>query len=384
MVRPKMLGDVQSLTNSAQNKDYFSSKYSLRAKAGGNEGLVIGQTIFCIPLVSNGVYELPVHTVKTRSKDKGFKSKYNVYIKCKGVNEETGEHDPECICCRAAQNEWDKYVENGKKGETLISFKSSRFYIPVLLIGNETGSKTAKDIPISKLTMTGRDYCYIELSQKSFNDLIAQFKNDLLNNGRMEYGLEGADLYNEIMKHMAKHILKIEINKPDTVGTHKKIYSFISFDNKNIGAETGSYKNITMGVERAEKIKSEVAEFITLFENELESVLMPWTDAELADYINGTNTASSAEKEAEYAKTGAVPQNKPAQTPKEEQIVIEEDTPSDDLSGLDEDDDLFDGEDSGADILLDEDEPATASGAVEIEDEDMSFDMDEEDFFGDE
>lgn len=379
MVRPKMLGDVQSLTNSAQNKEYFSSKYSLRAKAGGNDGLVIGQDIFCIPLVSNGVYELPVHTVKTRG-NKGFKSKYNCYIQCHGVNEATGEHDPNCVCCQAAQAEWDKFVENNKKGETLISFKSSRFYIPVILLGNETGSKTAKDIPISKLTMAGRDFSYVELSQKSFNEMIAQFKNDLLNNGRMEYGLEGADLYNEIMKQLSKHILKISINKPDSVGTHKKIYSFISFDNKNIGAETGSYRNITEGLTGSKKLQAEVEEFITLFENELESVLMPWTDAELTDYINGVTNTSSAEKEAEYAKTGTVPQNRPVQTPKEEQIVIEENSSS--LDDIDEDDDLFDGQpDSGADILLD-DEPTSTSN-VEIEDEDMSFDMDEEDFFGD-
>jgi len=126
MVRPKMLGDVQSLTNSAQTKDYFSTKYSLKTKAGGNDGLVIGQEIYCLPLVKEGVYELPTHAVKTRGQQ-GFKSKFTTYIPCKGVNQETGEYDPNCICCQLAQEEWDKYVANGKKGETMISFKSSRF-----------------------------------------------------------------------------------------------------------------------------------------------------------------------------------------------------------------------------------------------------------------
>ena len=226
MVRPKMLGEVQSLTNSAQNKDYFSTKYSLKTKAGGNDGLVIGQEIYCLPLVKDGVYELPTHTVKTRGQS-GFKSKFNTYIICKGVNQETGDYDPNCPCCQLAQEEWDRYVANGKKGETMITFKASRFYIPILLLGNTTGSKTAGEVPVSKLTMSGRDFSFLEMSQKAFNELITAFKNDLLNNGRMDYGLEGAALYNEIMRQMTKHILKISINKPDGFGTHKKSYSFV-------------------------------------------------------------------------------------------------------------------------------------------------------------
>ena len=57
MIRPKMLGEVQTLTKSAQTSDFFSSKYSLKKKAGGNDGLVIGQEIYCLPLVKDGIYE---------------------------------------------------------------------------------------------------------------------------------------------------------------------------------------------------------------------------------------------------------------------------------------------------------------------------------------
>ena len=378
MIRPKKLSNVQSLTNNAQNKDYFSSKYSLRAKAGGNDGLVIGQEIYCIPLIKDGVYELPCHAVKATGKG-GFKSKYTTYIPCKGYNEETGETDTSCTCCRLAQEEWDKFVENGKKGETLISFKSSRFYIPVLLLGNDTGSKTATNIPISKLTMTGRDFSYVELSQKAFNSMIELFKNDLLNNGRMEYGLEGAELYDELMNQLQKHILKISINKPDGFGTHKKTYSFISFDNKNIGAETNSYRNITEGVSSAKKLQAEIAEFITLFESECEGMLTPWTDVELEDYVHGTSTSvSSAEKEARVKQAGVPPKQKAPAIPKEEQVVIEEE---DSMFDDEADDDLFD---AGDDIVLDDSSSVTSEASVEVPDEDMSFDMDEEDFFGDE
>jgi len=378
MVRPKMLGEVQSLTNSAQNKDYFSTKYSLKTKAGGNDGLVIGQEIYCLPLVKDGVYELVTHAVKPRGQQ-GFKSKFTTYIACKGVNQETGEYDANCPCCQLAQEEWDRYVANGKKGETMISFKSSRFYIPILLLGNNTGSKTAGEVPVSKLTMAGRDFSYLDLSSKAFNDLITAFKNDLLNNGRMDYGLEGAALYNEIMNQMTKHILKISINKSDGFGTHKKSYSFVSFENKNIGAETGSYQNITEGLARSKKLQAEVEEYLTLFGNEVEGMLTPWTDVELANYVHGVSTVSSAD-ETKIVNSGVAPKAPATTLPKEEQVVI-----ADDITTDDADDDLFDGE-SVDDISLD-DEPAkqpVAAGSVEISDEDMSFDMGDEDFFGDE
>ena len=378
-MKPKKFGDVQTLVNNTQNKDYFSSKYSLKAKAGGADGLQFGQEIYCLPLISNGIYELPCHAVKVNGA-RGFKSKFTTYIPCHGYNEETGESDGNATCCRLAQEEWDKYVANGKKGETLISFRSSRFYIPVLLLGNETGSKTATNIPISKLTLTGRDFSYVELSQKAFKGLIEQFKNDLLNNGRMEYGLEGEALYNEIMSQFQKHILKISINKPDGFGTHKKTYSFISFSNKNIGAETGSYDNITRGLTASKKLQAEVAEFITLFENECEGMLTPWNDVELENYVKGVSSVEQEEKEARIVSSGTVPKNNTSNIPKSEQVVIQNEL--NDFAVDDADDDLFDDE-SGADIVLD-DKPNDSTLSIDIADEDMSFDLEEEDFFGEE
>lgn len=388
MVRAKKMGEVQTLTNSTQNKDFFSSKYSLKAKVGGNDGLIVGQDIYCIPLVKNGIYEIPCHTVKVKTETgMGFKSKYNTYIPCHGYNEETGEVSENATCCRLAQEEWNKYVGRGKKGETLISFRTSRFFIPVLLLGNDSGLKSAINIPVSKLTMSGRDFSYIELSQKGFSDMIALFKNDLLNNGRMEYGLEGDALYNEMTNQLQRHILKISIAKSDGYGTHKKIYSFISFDNKNIGAETNSYRNITEGLFQSKKLMAEVDEFITLFENECDSILTSWEDKELEDYILCTDTDTD-KKEEEIKATGTIKNNKNVTPPKSEQVVIQNeindfatDDKNEDLFD-DADDDLFDGED-GADITLD-DKPNDSNLSIDIADEEMSFDLEEEDFFDEE
>ena len=232
--------------------------------------------------------------------------------------------------------------------------------------------------------MTGRDYSYLELGQKSFNEIITSFKENLVNTGKIEYGLQEGDLINAIMEELQKHILKISINKPDGFGKHKKVFSFIPFENKAIGADTGSYKNITEGLAASKKLQGEVEEFLTLFSNECEGMLTPWTDVELINYVNGSASISN-ELEQQVATSGVVPPAQKATLPKSEQIVIEEDiTLDEDVPTMEDgDEDLFDASfDDG--ITLD-DEPATptASASVSVPDEDMSFDMDE-DFFGEE
>jgi len=375
MAKPKKLGETQALATNNEGKEYFQSKYSLKNKAGGSEGLVIGQEIYCLPLVKDGVFEFSVHAVKPRGQQ-GFKNnKYATYIPCHGVNEETGEYNNTCTCCQLAQQEWDKFVAGGKKGETIISFKNARYYIPILLLGNESGTKAATNIPVTKLTMTGRDYSYLEFGQKSFNEIITSFKENLVNTGKIEYGLQGADLENAVMAELQKHILKISINKPDGFGKHKKVFSFIPFENKAIGAETGSYKNITEGLSRAPKLQAEVEEYLTQFATEVDSFLTDWTDNELSDYINGTrgNSATTRTEQPQHTTT----------IPKEEQVVIEDDSIGefDDDLGLDDNEeiDIPALETSSADSAVEVD-----NATVGVDDEDLSFDMGEEDFFGEE
>lgn len=377
MAKPKKLGETQALATNNDGKEYFKSKYSLKSKAGGSEGLLVGQEIYCLPLVKDGVYEFSVHAVKPRGQQ-GFKNnKFATYIPCHGVNEETGEYNNACTCCQLAQQEWDKFTANGKQGETIISFKNARYYIPILLLGNESGTKSATSIPVTKLTMTGRDYSYLELGQKSFNEIITSFKENLVNTGKIEYGLQEGDLINAIMDELQKHILKISINKPDGFGKHKKVFSFIPFENKAIGADTGSYKNITEGLARAPKLQAEVDEYLTMFSKEVDAFLTPWTDEELVSYVNGAKTPSNGAQPAQPTQAVNAP-------PKEEQVVIEEDTfstESDDF-GFDENEEDLDVPTLGSNPA--DAEIAVNNATVEVDDDDLSFDMGEDDFFGSE
>ena len=180
--------------------------------------------------------------------------------------------------------------------------------------------------------------------------------------------------------------MKISISAPEGKGgaKHKKIFSFISFSNQNIGAETGAYRQITEGLAKAPKLQAEANEFLTLFETELDnSVLVDWTDAELTNYVHGANATNSAAKEAELRATGTAPQTQHTTVPKaEQQIVIEDDGESilNSTSIEDDDDDMFD----GSDIALEEPTPVTApTSSIQLEDDDVSFEMeDDEDFFG--
>ena len=387
MVRPKKLGEVNSLNT--KKREFFSSKYSLKAKAGNGEKLQIGQEIYCIPLTANGIYEVECHKVSAKGDRDGFKSWYNCYIPCRGVDPSTGEVIPNATCCMLAKEENDKATEiknNGGVYTPLISYKTSRVYLPVLLLGNDVRSKAVGPVPITKLNMTNRDYCFLEFSGGSFRTLIDQFTNDLLNNGRIPYELEGEARADEILAQLQKHIMKISISAPEGKGgaKHKKIFSFISFSNQNIGAETGAYRQITEGLAKAPKLQAEANEFLTLFETELDnSVLVDWTDAELTNYVHGANATNSAAKEAELRATGTAPQTQHTTVPKaEQQIVIEDDGESilNNTSIEDDDDDMFD----GSDIALEEPTPVIAqTSSIQLEDDDVSFEMeDDEDFFG--
>lgn len=380
MARPKKLYETSAMAQNTDNKEYFKTKYSLKAQAGGADGLIVGQEIYCLPLVKDGVYEFSCHGVKPKGK-KGFKNnKFTAYIPCHGTNDETGEYDPNCTCCQIAQKQWDEYVANGKKGETLITFRTSKVYIPILLLGNESGSKTATNVPVTKLTMTGRAYSYLDLGQKTFKEIITSFKENLVNTGRIEYDLEGEALQAAVMREFQRHILKISINKPDGFGKHKKVFSFIPFDNKAIGAETGSYMNITEGLNKSAKLIAEAKEFCDKFSIEVDSFLVPWEDEELINYF-------SDEEETTASATPAQATAKPAQTtpPKSEQIVIEETAPQDD--DLEFDDDLGLDDNEEIDIPALDTTPSVAPQAeatVDVDDDDLSFDMGEEDFFGEE
>jgi len=378
MAKPKKLGETQALATNNEGKEYFQSKYSLKNKAGGSEGLVIGQEIYCLPLVKDGVFEFSVHAVKPRGQQ-GFKNnKYATYIPCHGVNEETGEYNNTCTCCQLAQQEWDKFVAGGKKGETIISFKNARYYIPILLLGNESGTKAATNIPVTKLTMTGRDYSYLEFGQKSFNEIITSFKENLVNTGKIEYGLQGADLENAVMAELQKHILKISINKPDGFGKHKKVFSFIPFENKAIGAETGSYKNITEGLARAPKLQAEVDEYLTKFAEEVDNFLTDWTDEELINYVNGAKTVTTTAS-AQPVQTVTAP-------PKEEQVVIEDNTVTTTEEDFGFNDDINEEDIDVPTLGAGPSEPTVAvnNATVNVDEDDLSFDMGEDDFFGSE
>lgn len=343
-IQPKPFS--QAYNPEGNKKKYFSSEYSLNKKAGVNGTLAIGQDIYCIPLLQRGLFSIPVHTVKTKGFNEGFKrNKFNSIIMC-----HRGEEGSECEACRLASEGYEKYIASGKTVNSLITFASKRFYLPVLLLGYDAPNKNTLGVPLTKLTMAGRDFAFIEFANKTFDEVITNLKNTLLNNGSVSYDLEPDQLYEAVCAHMARNILKINIAKPSAAnfGTHTKVFSFIPFENTMIGSETGSYSNIVnYGLDQT--IASEVNEFLDKFTDELDQVLTPWTPAELSDYVNSVATPQQyAQAQAQqYAVAGTVPATNTV-IPKNEQIVLEN-TPiinaNEQINLTDDSDDgMFDGQ----------------------------------------
>lgn len=378
MAKPKPIGMTRALNGADQSQAYFKTTYALNKVMGGQTGLQIGQEIYCLPLVKEGVYEMACHVIKARGTEPnttGFKSKFKNYILCKGYNEDEGTFDESAPCCRIAQDAWA--AANAHGGEAVINRHTFRYFIPILVLGNDSGQKTALNIPMTQLTMTGREYSYLELADKTYREIIENFKASLVNSGRIEYNLEGDDLNAAIMSELQKHILKISIQKPTLPkGKHTKVFSFIPFDNKSIGAATGSYKNITMGLTASKKLIAEAQEFTEKFSVELDNFFPNYTEEELRDYVFEGEDSAGAEQT--IVQSGVPPKKQEAVVAKEDQIVITED---DDL--LTDDLAMEDGEDLDLDL---EPEATPAAGvttsAVDVSDEDLSFDMGDEDFFG--
>jgi len=371
MVMRKTLGQVLDQQN--EKKEYFNSKYAFSKVTGLKEGM----EVYCIPLnLENGLYEVAKHTVKARGPKQGFKGWYNTNIVCKGVHED-GSKDPECLCCKLAQEQYEKYPDTNDYNKRIISFTSYTTYLPVLILGCVDSSKGALKYPPTKLSIKTYQFSYLEMASTSFTkEILTPFISKLKDDGVISYEAEGEELKAQVMEQLQKTIIKVSANKTEKKNLpYERTYSFIPFSNQNIGAESDQYKYITQ-YNRVKKVHNDVVDFITLFDSEVDGLCKDWTDEELLKYVNVDSTRSAKIEEA--VNNGATPAQAPS-TPKEEQVVTTKEPE------MIDDDVEFDDEEFG-DI---DDEPKETTSAVQesfedIDDSDLMMDLDTESFLDEE
>jgi len=186
------------LAKSSEKKTYFSSEYSFSKKSG----LGLGVDAYAILLgIEDGYYETRAHRVegrKVNNQPVGFKGKYAANIVCRGFDEE-GNRIEGATCCQLAQAEKDKFPDQKESNKRMINFSKAIYHIPVLILSN-TETDQSKKIPPTKLSIKKWEFAYLEFPKSQFDKLLADLKEELVNDGTIDVDLEGPELYDKLLK----------------------------------------------------------------------------------------------------------------------------------------------------------------------------------------
>lgn len=286
----------------------FLGNYSL-SKAAGLDA--VGKEAYVIPLdMQNGYTCIPVHTLRKNGKD-GFKNSfYDTKIVCHRFDPETGERSEELpLCCQLAQEEKDRIPEKERSSSRAISFTANRAIIPVLVLSNTEDNPNRKP-SMKKLSLNGISFSFIDMAEVSYNAEIRDaIISDLEADGVVENkeDMDPEELYGMVQDVLQSSIIKITNVKSEKNKSLKYVrtYKTIRTTNTNIGELSGEYESIRSlcgllaGKVKPEKldkfyekfpllkeINNQVIDYLTLFDDKVDTIAVNWTDEELQSYYD--------------------------------------------------------------------------------------------------
>lgn len=286
----------------------FSGKYSLKRVAGMD---AVGKEAYIIPLdMNNGYACIPHHVVK-KNGDKGFKDSafQTTKIACHKFDKNTGEViDNLPLCCKLAQMEKDRKPEPDDANYRALNFMGFRNAFPVLVLSTSETDPNKKPT-LKKLSLNGASFSYLDLAQSSFEkDFTGKIIKALELEGTIEDAkeMDQQELMNivaDVLKHSIVNVSNIEskANVP-----YVKDFTVIPVEkNNNIGEISGETQLIRglikilagdIDTERAnafmdkypvvKELVNQASDFITLFNDNVDSFVEEWTDEELQKYYN--------------------------------------------------------------------------------------------------
>lgn len=284
----------------------FAGKYSLSKVAGVNEP---GKECFVIPLETNiGFTVLPCHSLK-KVGNEGFKGSTfsSSKIRCKRYTDSGDLIDELPLCCQIANMERDRVPDKDDYAKKIMSFSSARYVIPVLVLfsaDTELGQPSLK-----KLSLKRVDFSYIELAKTSYEDDIHNpAVEQLIASGTIERreDVNTEELNSLVLGLLQKSIIKISATKGKSKEfAHVKKYTIIPLTNELIAKDTGETKDINYlcrvltGTFPAEQldalykskpniraINNQALEYLTIFNDNVDSLVADYTDEELQEYYN--------------------------------------------------------------------------------------------------
>ena len=284
---------VKTLLNS-QDK-YFSSTYAFNKVTGFKPGhdvylLLIG--------LENGFYETPCHKVNTHTingKTVGFNgSMFATYIKCKGIDSEGNLTSS--LCCTLAKMERDRLPETNDSAKRIISSRSNRVQLPVLILGNSLNDDSKVSYPISKVALKkdlasekGLKFAYLDMAVSTFRkDILQAFGKKLKEDGVMDYDMDenSEEFMLDILKRLSETIIKIHGGNGASFGTSKE-YSFFPFSNPVIANGSGEgERELIVGYKESPEVIQRIDDFLGLFDSKVDEIIRDWTEKDLQEYYN--------------------------------------------------------------------------------------------------
>lgn len=275
-----------------EKKEFFATNYKLSKKIKWD----FGSECYVLMLgLETGFYETAVHKIRAHKVDGqtiGYgNSGWDVYIKCKGVDED-GNKIPS-LCCQLAKAENDRTDNSESK---CLSFMSTRVHIPILILGNSLKEEKSS-YPIHKVSILntlnsekGLNFAYLDMAASSFEkDVVQAYGKKLKEDGILDYELdESSEEYlDDIRKRLINTVVKIKAVRKAGFNKPLKEYSFFPFNNPAIASQSPEgEREAIVNYKKNKEIMAKVDEFLTLFSIEVDNICREWTEKDLQEYYN--------------------------------------------------------------------------------------------------
>ena len=285
---------AKSLVSS--KRENFAYTYKFSKKANFKDG----SDVYVIALgLEDGFYETPCHKVNTHKVDGktlGFNgSVFSTYIKCEGIDSEGNLS--ESLCCTLAKLEKERFPEANDAAKRIVSSRTTRIHIPVLILGNSLNDDSKISYPISKVALkkdlaseSGLKFAYLDMSAYTFKtDIINAYGKKLKEDGNLDYELDEntEEFMEEVLKRLTSTVIKVHWTTKAGFVAAMREYSFFPFSNPAIANASGEgERELIINYKKNDRIVQQVSEFMTLFDAEVDNIIGSWSEKDLQEYYN--------------------------------------------------------------------------------------------------
>ena len=326
----------------------FKGKYSLKEQAGMRD---VGDTCFVLPLdMANGYVEVPYHRIKLAADGTGFKgSRFAVNIACHKYGKEGEIVDQAPLCCRLSDAEKAR-VPKEKSIDRALTYSSSRIVIPVMVLSTSETDPNKKASLKTVSVRNGVSYSYLDLAPKIYESLIESVKSSMETDGLIDSAdeISAEEMAEMTAKYLQNSMIKITNVKGNGDISYERTFRVIPLSNTQVAKDSGEAKllaavSFAVNHPTSEKardligkhqviadINNQVVDYLDLFNNEVDSIVVDYTDEELQEfydlYLSKQGVVDAYKTPDAPAQQETVSFKQPAQTEVIDDFDFEEET----------------------------------------------------------